>query len=276
MTNPTVSSPSCPLARRRAAARIFNAALLPLSVIVVLVGWELVVRGFGVAEFVVPAPSRVFQSLVTITTSGILLDNFLVTFKEALGGFILALVCASLFSAVITQSSLAERLLYPYFTALQSMPKVAIAPLVIIWFGYGLGSKVILAGLLAFFPMLVNFVEGLKSADEGRLKLMRAMDASPWQVLRYVKIPYALPFFLVGIELGGLYSILGAIVGEFVGSSAGIGNWLVALNVNLDTATTFALLIVLAVYGVAFQKLISLFRYRVLFWARRSQTERTG
>jgi NitT/TauT family transport system permease protein len=118
--------------------------------------------------------------------------------------------------------------------------------------------------------MLVNFVEGLRSADEGRLKMMRAMDASPWQVLRYVKIPYALPFFLAGIEIGGLYAMLGAIVGEFVGSSAGIGNWLVALNVNLDTATTFALLLVLALYGVLFQKLIGMVRRRALFWARRT------
>ena len=215
-----------------------------------------------------------FRSLVTITTSGLLLQHFLVTFQEAVGGFLLAVTAAGIFSAMITQSRLAERLLYPYFTALQSMPKVALAPLIIIWFGYGIMSKLVLAALLAFFPMLVNFVEGLRSADEGRLKMMRAMDASAWQVLRYVKIPYALPFFLAGIEIGGLYAMLGAIVGEFVGSSAGIGNWLVALNVNLDTATTFALLLVLALYGVLFQKMIAFVRRRALFWARRTATER--
>jgi NitT/TauT family transport system permease protein len=255
-------------------ARIANAALLPLSAVVLLAVWEVAVRYFEVPVFIVPPPSRIFRSLVTITTSGLLLQNFLVTFQEALGGFLLAVSAAGVFSAAITQSRLAERLLYPYFTALQSMPKVALAPLIIIWFGYGTMSKLVLAALLAFFPMLVNFVEGLRSADEGRLKMMRAMDASAWQVLRYVKIPYALPFFLAGIEIGGLYAMLGAIVGEFVGSSAGIGNWLVALNVNLDTATTFALLLVLALYGVLFQKLIAFVRRRALFWARRTNGER--
>ncbi len=255
-------------------ARIANAALLPLSAVVLLALWEVSVRYFEVPVFIVPPPSRVFRSLVTITTSGLLLQHFLVTFQEAVGGFLLAVTAAGIFSAMITQSRLAERLLYPYFTALQSMPKVALAPLIIIWFGYGIMSKLVLAALLAFFPMLVNFVEGLRSADEGRLKMMRAMDASAWQVLRYVKIPYALPFFLAGIEIGGLYAMLGAIVGEFVGSSAGIGNWLVALNVNLDTATTFALLLVLALYGVLFQKMIAFVRRRALFWARRTATER--
>ncbi len=257
-------------------SKFLNNALLPISLVVLLVVWELLVRGFDVQEFVVPTPSRVFKSLVTITESGLLWSNFVITFEESFGGFLLALIGTAILSAIITQSPLAERLLYPYFTALQAMPKVAIAPLIIIWFGYGMGSKVVLAALLAFFPMLVNFVEGLKSADEGRLKLMRAMDASGWQILRYVKIPYALPFFLVGIEIGGLYSILGAIVGEFVGSSSGIGNWLVALNVNLDTGTTFALLIVLAIYGVVFQKLISMLRNRVLFWARRSDNGKSS
>jgi NitT/TauT family transport system permease protein len=129
---------------------------------------------------------------------------------------------------------------------------------------------VVVAALLSFFPMLVSFVEGLKATDEGRLKLMRAMTATRWQTLKYVRIPYAMPFVFAGIELGGLYAMLGAIVAEFIGASAGLGNWLIAMNVNLDTASTFALLVVLAVYGLVFQKLISIARARALFWARRS------
>ncbi|MEJ0070918.1 MAG: ABC transporter permease [Pseudomonadota bacterium] len=218
--------------------------------------------------FLIPAPSRVAESLYTMVGSGLLFEHFAITFFEALGGFAIAFGCAALFAALITESRLAERVLYLYFTALQAMPKVAIAPLIVIWFGYGFSSKIVLAALMAFFPMLVNFVEGLRAADEGRLKLMRAMDASRWQILRYVKIPYALPFFFAGVELGGLYAMLGAIVAEFVGASAGIGNWLIAMNLNLDTASTFALLLVLATYGMAFQKLISALRKRALFWAR--------
>ena len=252
----------------RQLIRLLDAALLPISFAVTLLLWEAAVRLFDVPIFLVPAPSRIAQSLYTMVGSGLLLQHFAITFLEALGGFAIAFAGAAGFAALITESRLADRILYLYFTALQAMPKVAIAPLIVIWFGYGFSSKVVLAGLLAFFPMLVNFVEGLRAADEGRLKLMRAMDASRWQVLRYVKIPYALPFFFAGIELGGLYAMLGAIVAEFVGASAGIGNWLIALNLNLDTASTFALLLVLAAYGMAFQRLIAALRRRALFWAR--------
>ncbi len=254
--------------RRFSATRLADAVMLPASFIALLVIWELVVRVFDVPIFVVPAPYRVLQSLVTMTTSGLLLSQFLVTFIEAIAGFAIALVVAAVFAVVMTEWQRAERLLYPYFTALQSMPKVAIAPLIVIWFGYGLPSKIVVAALLSFFPMLVSFTEGLKATDEGRLKLMRGMSATRWQTLRYVRIPYALPFVFAGIELGGLYAMLGAIVAEFVGSSAGVGNWLIAMNVNLDTSSTFALLVVLALYGIAFQKLIAFARNRALFWAR--------
>jgi NitT/TauT family transport system permease protein len=250
--------------------RLLDHALFPLSFVVLIALWELVVRAFDVPIFLVPAPSRVWDNLVTMTASGQLLKQFLITFGEAIGGFIIAVTCAALSAALVTESKLAERLIYPYFTAIQAMPKVAIAPLIVIWFGYGYPSKVVVAALLSFFPMLVSFVEGLKATDEGRLKLMRAMTATRWQTLKYVRIPYAMPFVFAGIELGGLYAMLGAIVAEFIGASAGLGNWLIAMNVNLDTASTFALLVVLAVYGLVFQKLISIARARALFWARRS------
>jgi NitT/TauT family transport system permease protein len=263
------SEPHRPVRTRYAARRFADAALLPASFIILLAAWEICVRWFDVPIFIVPAPSRVFQSLLSMTTSGLLLSQFLITFTEAVAGFSIAIVFAAMLAVTMTEWKLAERLLYPYLTALQSMPKVAIAPLIVIWFGYGLPSKIVVAALLSFFPMLVSFVEGLKATDEGRLKLMHAMSATRWQTLRYVRIPYSLPFVFAGVELGGLYAMLGAIVAEFVGASAGIGNWLIAMNVNLDTASTFALLVVLSIYGIVFQKLIGFARSRALFWARR-------
>jgi NitT/TauT family transport system permease protein len=273
MAHPIVES--APPARSSAASfRAFlDAGLLPLSFVGVLIVWEAAVRLLDVPIFLVPAPSRIAYSLYTMLKSGLLVWHFGITFFEAVGGFAISFTVAAVFAIVITESRLAERLVYPYFTAVQAMPKVAIAPLIVIWFGYGYSSKVVLAALLSLFPMLVNFVAGLKSADEGRLKMMRAMDASRWQVLRYVKIPYAMPFFFAGVELGGLYAMLGAIVAEFVGASAGVGNWLIAMNVNLDTASTFALLLVLAAYGMAFQRLVATLRRRVLFWAYREQEQ---
>ena len=184
-----VASSTAPRIRSRAITgrRIADAALLPLSFIVLLALWEIAVRAFNVPIFVVPPPSRVFQSLVTMTTSGLLFTHFFITFTEAVAGFLIAVVTAATLAVVMTEWRFAERLLYPYLAALQSMPKVAIAPLIVIWFGYGLPSKIVVAALLSFFPMLVSFVEGLKATDEGRLKLMRAMNASRWQTLRYLK-----------------------------------------------------------------------------------------
>lgn len=251
--------------------RLLDKLLFPASLAVLVAAWELIVRALEIEVFLVPAPSRVFQSLVTMTSSGLLVKHFFITFGEAAGGFLIAVSVAAVLSALITESKFVERIVYPYFTAIQSMPKIAIAPLIVIWFGYGYASKVVVAALLSFFPMLVSFVEGLKATDEGRLKLMRAMTASRWQILRLVRIPYAMPFVLAGIELGGLYAMLGAIVAEFVGASAGLGNWLIAMNVNLDTSSTFALLLVLAAYGMIFQKLIAAVRRRALFWARRDE-----
>jgi NitT/TauT family transport system permease protein len=143
-------------------------------------------------------------------------------------------------------------------------------------YGFGISSKVALSALLAMFPMLVNFVHGLRAADRGRLILMRALDASRWQTLWLVRIPYALPFFLAGLELGAIYAMLGAIVGEFLGSTAGLGNWLLAMNMNLDISGSFALLVLLALYGIALQRLVAILRRRVLFWAQHDNPGETG
>ena len=244
-----------------------DAWLLPVSAVCLLILWEALVDLLHVRNFVMPPPSGVAVAAVHMMQSGLLWENVLVTLIETLAGFGLALVIASVFAVLIAE--FCERLIYPYVVALQSMPKVAVGPLIVIWFGFGLSSKIALSALLAMFPMLVNFVQGLKAADPGRLNLLRALDASRWQILRLVRIPYALPFFLAGVELGGIYAMLGAIVGEFLGSSSGIGNWLLAMNLNLDISGSFALLILLAAYGIALQRVLGMIRRRVLFWAQR-------
>jgi len=259
-----------------AASKSWGWLLFPVSLGVLLGAWEGLVAWAGVPIYILPPPSMIAGSLVDILGNRLLYENAAVTLLETISGFGLAVVFAVAFAVLITESTLLERILYPYFAALQSMPKVAIAPLVVIWFGFGLSSKIVLAGLLAFFPMLVNAVEGLRAADPGRLKLMRALDASRWQVLRHVRLPYAMPFFLAGIELAGIYAMLGALVGEFVGAQKGIGYWLMAMNMNVDTSGSFALLVLLALYGVGLQALIARVRRRSLFWAQPPRTNRPG
>lgn len=256
-------------ARPASGRRIpWQALQFPLSAVVLLLVWEAVVRWSEIPVYILPPPSAIAVSLWDIIGSKLLYENAATTFFEALCGFGIAVVLGVLFAVLITESETCARIIYPYFAGLQSMPKVAIAPLVVIWFGFGLPSKIVLAALLAFFPMLVNAVEGLRAADAGRLKLMRALDASRWQILRHVRLPYAMPFFLAGIELAGIYSMLGALVGEFVGSQKGIGYWLMAMNMNVDTSGSFALLVLLALYGICLQRLVAAVRRRSLFWAQ--------
>jgi NitT/TauT family transport system permease protein len=249
----------------------WRALQLPLSAILLLACWEAAVRLAAIPVYILPPPSSIAVSLWNILGSNLLLQNGLTTLFETLCGFAIAVVLGVVFAVLMTESEACARILYPYFAGLQAMPKVAIAPLIVIWFGFGLTSKVVLAALLAFFPMLVNAVEGLRAADPGRLKLMRALDASRWQMLRHVRLPYAMPFFLAGVELAGIYSMLGALVGEFVGAQKGIGYWLMAMNMNVDTSGSFALLVLLALYGIVLHRVVAAIRRRSLFWA---QTQR--
>ena len=245
----------------------WDALQLPLSAIILLALWEGAVRWAGVPDYILPPPSSIAISLIQVVESPLLYQNAATTLIETICGFGLAIVLGIVFAVLITESETCARIMYPYFAGLQSMPKVAIAPLIVIWFGFGLTSKIVLAALLAFFPMLVNAVEGLRAADSGRLKLMQALDASRWQTLRHVRLPYAMPFFLAGLELAGIYSMLGALVGEFVGAQKGIGYWLMAMNMNVDTSGSFALLVILALYGIGLQRVIGMIRRRTLFWA---------
>ncbi len=266
-------------ARPAKAARkrrgLWQSLQLPLSAVLLLLLWQGAVTLFNVPVFIVPPPSDVAASLVGMFTGDLLLPNAGVTLFEALAGFAIAVAAGLGFAVLIVESPTCERVIYPYFAGLQSMPKVAIAPLIVIWFGYGLSSKVVLAALLAFFPMLINCVQGLKAADAGRLKLMRALDAPAWQVLRHVRIPYAMPFFLAGLELAGIYSLLGAIVGEFVGAKAGLGYWMMAMNMNVDTSGSFALLVLLAAYGIVLQRFVGWIRRRTLYWAQTDSQARS-
>ena len=242
--------------------------LIP-AVFAVFVGlWEWVVRQWSVPAFIAPAPSAVARSLVGGIRSGVYLDHFWVTLGESLGGFLIAAVAGIAVGAIIAQFRLLERTVYPYLVALQTLPKIAIAPLIIVWAGFGLSSKVIIAALVAFFPVLVNVIVGLKTIDQGKLELMRSLRASRWQIFRLVTFPNALPFVFAGLDIAVVFSVLGAIVGEFVGAQKGLGNLILQFNVTLDIAGVFAVLILLAVLGIALHLVMQAIERRVIFWAQ--------
>jgi NitT/TauT family transport system permease protein len=242
--------------------------LVPLVLVVFVLGWEGIVRVWRIPEFLVPAPSAVWRALAAGLTSGLYLDHFGVTLYESLLGFLIAAAAGIACGTVIAQFRVVERTLYPYLVALQTLPKIAIAPLLIVWLGFGITSKVVIAALVAFFPILVNVIVGLKTVDASKLDLMRSLDASRWQTFRYVTFPNALPFVFAGLDIAIVFSVLGAIVGEFVGSQRGLGNLILQFHTSLDMAGMFAVLLLLAALGVGLHLAIQAIQRRVIFWAQ--------
>jgi NitT/TauT family transport system permease protein len=241
--------------------------LIPLVFVVFVGAWEWVVRAWSIPAFLVPAPSMVASALSRGVRSGLYLSNFWATLYEALMGFAIAAVSGIMLGAVIAQFRVVERTFYPYLVALQTLPKIAIAPLVIVWFGFGISSKVIIAATVAFFPVLVNVIVGLKTIDPAKLDLMRSLRASRWQTFRLVTFPNALPFVFAGLDIAIVFSVLGAIVGEFVGAQQGLGNLILQFNVALDIAGVFAVLILLSVMGVALHLIMQAVQKHIIFWA---------
>jgi NitT/TauT family transport system permease protein len=246
--------------------------LIPLVFVLFVALWEWVVRAWNVPNFLVPAPSTVAGALGRGVRTGLYLTNFWITLFEALVGFVIAAVAGIVLGAIIAQFRLVERTFYPYLVALQTLPKIAIAPLIIVWFGFGISSKVIIAGTVAFFPVLVNVIVGLKTVDAATLDLMRSLRASRWQTFRLVTFPNALPFVFAGLDIAIVFSVLGAIVGEFVGSQKGLGNLILQFNFSLDVAGVFAVLILLSVMGVALHLVMQAVQRHVIFWAEPDET----
>jgi NitT/TauT family transport system permease protein len=244
---------------------------VPLLFFVITGVWEWAFKVLEVPLYVAPAPSNIWRSLVYGISSGLFIDNGLYTLTEAMIGFLSATVAALILGGLIAQSRFIERILYPYLIAIQTTPKIAIAPLFIIWFGFGMTSKAIMAGVVAFFPILVNVIVGLRSTDVQRIELMRSLRATRWQTFTMVRLPSAAPMIFAGLQVAIIFSILGAIVGEFVGSRKGLGNLILQMNTNLDTAGVFAALVCLSAMGITLHLLMQLLQRKLLFWVNQEQ-----
>jgi NitT/TauT family transport system permease protein len=274
---PVVPAGRSPWAELREDPALFmrnrpHVLLIPLVFVVFVGSWEWVVRAWNIPEFLVPAPSTVASALARGIRSGLYIANFWVTLCEALLGFVIAAVAGTMMGAVIAQFRVMEQTFYPYLVALQTLPKIAIAPLIIVWFGFGISSKVIIAATVAFFPVLVNVIVGLKTIDPAKLDLMRSLRASRWQTFRLVTFPNALPFVFAGLDIAVVFSVLGAIVGEFVGAQKGLGNLILQFNFSLDIAGVFAVLILLSAMGVALHLIMQAVQKHVIFWAEPDET----
>jgi NitT/TauT family transport system permease protein len=245
----------------------WQGALLALMMaVLVFGGWEAAVWLFAIPKIVLPPPSAIVLSLWQAVQSAEFHRDLLVTLWEIVAGFALGSLGGLLLGFLVALSPLAERLVYPYVVAFQTLPKVAVAPIIVIWFGYGLSSKIIITATIAFFPLLANTIMGLRAAPADQVEMLVSCTASRWQVFRMVRVMAALPYIFVGLDVAIVLSVIGAIVGEFVGAKAGLGYLLMQKNFNFDMAGTFAILVVLSLIGIVLHAIVQAVQRRVIFW----------
>jgi NitT/TauT family transport system permease protein len=253
--------------------------LSPILLVLVLLFWEGIVRLFHIPAFMLPRVSNVLFALyqglaISPFSRGGYWLNGGVTLLEVLLGFIIGSTIGLVLGIVISQIRILDATLRPYIVAFQCLPKVAIAPIIIMWFGYDITSKVVMVALLTFFPLLVNSMAGFRGVDLDRIELLRSLSASRWQIFWKVKFPSALPFIFAGLDIAAVFAVVGAIVGEFVGAQLGLGVQILSMNAQMDTAGSFSVCIVLAVMGLALNAAIRGVQRRVLFWAPSETSQR--
>jgi NitT/TauT family transport system permease protein len=228
--------------------------------------WEWLVYFLDIPRLILPAPSEIAISLWRSLLTPSFYDHFGITMFEVMTGFVAGAIVGFTLGIVIGLIPIAERTVYPYIVAFQALPKVAIAPIVLIWFGYGITSKIVLTATMSFFPLLAATIAGLRSTPPEQRELLYALTANRWQTFWKLNLPMALPYIFVGIDLSILLSVTGAIVGEFVGARAGLGFLILQRNFELDMAGMFAILVVLAIIGVALHLIVKAIEKRVVFW----------
>lgn len=245
----------------------------PLLFVTVVLLWEAAVWFFAVPKIVLPPPSAVAVSLWQGIYTGSYLPHTLTTLWEIVAGFLVGAVIGIVLGIMIGLSPFLERVLYPYVVAFQAVPKVAIAPILVIWFGYGIESKIVITATISFFPVLANTIVGLRAAPQDQIEMLRSSTATEWQVFRMVRLPNSLPYIFVGLDVAIIVAVIGAIVGEFVGARAGLGYLILQRNFVFDMAGVFAILIILALIGIGLHMLVVMAQRRFLFW---SETQHTG
>jgi NitT/TauT family transport system permease protein len=231
----------------------------------VLVAWELAIRLFKVPNFVLPAPSAIVTALIENRAQ--LAAATKATAVEILLGFVLAALVGIGVALLIVRFERFGRALYPLVVLFQNVPKVALAPIFILWFGYDLTPKVTLIVVIAFFPVAIDMLAGLQSVEPSFVALMQSVGASRGEILLRVRIPHSLPHLMAGLKVAITFSVIGAIVGEFAGANAGLGYVIQFASTQLDTALVFAALVVVSVLGLLFYYVVEFCERTMVSWA---------
>jgi ABC-type nitrate/sulfonate/bicarbonate transport system permease component len=244
--------------------------LAPALVVAVFAGaWEAYARLGTVDDFILPAPSEVGRALVD--DRSLLWDNLLVTAQEVGLGILAALLLGTALAVALHFSRTLRRGAYPLLVASQAVPVVIVAPLLVVWFGFGILPKLAIIALVCFFPVVVTTLDALAAVDPDQLKLMRTLDASRWQAFRWTEAPAALPAALSGAKIAVAVAVIGAVFAEYAGSSEGLGHLMLQAIPQLETARAYAAVVLLAAFAVALFAALALAERWLVPWAHRSE-----
>jgi NitT/TauT family transport system permease protein len=257
-----IAAPSNARGAWRALERWSSTVLITALVLL----WEALVRAFDIPSFLLPAPSEIAK--LVVKEWSLIQMHSLATIWAILTGYVAAVVFALLVSALMIRFPLFERLIMPIFVGLQSVPKIAIAPLILVWVGAGMGSKILVVMSIAFFPIVINTMAGFKEVDRGLYDVFHSVAATERQMLFKLRQPYAIPYIFAGLRIATTLAVLGAIVAEWLAASNGLGYLVLSGSFNFNTARSFAAIIALAIIGTVFFNLMS--------WLERRISWRTG
>ena len=261
--HPLAEQPPPAPARRR--AELGRRVLPPLAFSLVVLGaWQAYTELARVSPLLLPSPLEVARSVAA--NASLFASNAAVTLTEILLGFALGSVAGIALAVLLTYSRLAERAVYPWLVASQMVPIVAVAPILVVWFGFTIVPKVVVVGLVCFFPIVVNTTDGLKAVDPEMVRLMRTLGMSRLRIMRSVRVPSALPYLFSGLKVAMALSVIGAVFGEWVGASEGLGYLMLAFNNQLATVDLFAAVLVLSAMGIALFFLVGLVERLVIPW----------
>ncbi len=243
----------------------------PVLAILLVCVWQFYVQRFAVSAFILPPPAIVWAAFVDLLRTRSTWMHVLVTVEETLSGFALAVVTGVVSGVVVGKFRWLERTLNPFIIASQVVPKVALVPLFIVWFGFGSTSKIVISAVIAYFPIFTNTVLGVKSIDVGHRDVMTSLNATAWQRFTRLDLPSAAPYILVGMEVGIVLAIIGCVVAQFLGGNAGLGYLLVAKMNAYETDSLFAVIVLLTLVGFAFYAAVGFARRLLIPWHESGQ-----
>ncbi len=248
--------------------------LLPLSLLVLIILlWQFASSRAIIAFWIIPSPQAVLK--VFRENSDLIWHHLKPTLFAALLGLMISIVIGSLTAIMMDVSKLFRQIIYPYLVVSQTVPIIAVAPIIIIWFGYGISAKVFTVILVCFFPIALGLFEGFQQVSMEQIRLMKALGASGWKCFRYLKLPASLPGFFTGLKLAATYSVMGAVIGEWLGGSAGLGIYMTRATKSFHTAHVFAVILVIIAVSMGLFGIVAALDRVFLAWRYKHQDEYT-